>query len=312
MTTDEIKSRNPLPAILSAAGVALLPKNGALQALCPFHSEKSPSFYAYPNQRYKCYGCGEAGDVIAFIQRTRNVTFRAACDLLSGAPMSDVPILIKAEPKIVEPISEAVESHHMKLFREQEGTESYAAAAKALGVSVESFRAVLAAWSEKQRAWMFPLRRSDGKIIGFRFRDTRGNKWSMAGGHSGLIMPRNKIGEELWLCEGPTDLLALLTLGITSAVARPSAFGGIQMAIDFAKRMNVGRVVICADADRKLNEKTGEIENVGLAGAMKLARLIGIPARLWQPPEGSKDVRAALIGGMAFDKLISGISEISP
>ena len=41
-----------------------------LKGLCPFHSEKTPSFTVYPeNGSYYCFGCGSGGDVITFIKK---------------------------------------------------------------------------------------------------------------------------------------------------------------------------------------------------------------------------------------------------
>ncbi len=46
---------------------------------CPFHNERTPSFYVFPNTgTYKCFGCGEGGDVIHFFQKQNNVTFSEA------------------------------------------------------------------------------------------------------------------------------------------------------------------------------------------------------------------------------------------
>lgn len=48
----------------------------SFKALCPFHSEKSPSFNVNEQmQRYKCFGCGENGDVIEFLQKYEGMTF---------------------------------------------------------------------------------------------------------------------------------------------------------------------------------------------------------------------------------------------
>jgi DNA primase len=49
------------------------------KGLCPFHDEKSPSFYVDPARRsYKCFGCGEWGDVFDFVQKVEGVGFLAA------------------------------------------------------------------------------------------------------------------------------------------------------------------------------------------------------------------------------------------
>ena len=48
--------------------------------LCPFHTEKTPSFTVSPaKQMYHCFGCGAGGDVIAFIQAVQNCDFKEAC-----------------------------------------------------------------------------------------------------------------------------------------------------------------------------------------------------------------------------------------
>ena len=49
---------------------------GSLKGLCPFHDEKTPSFQVTPARGFfYCFGCGEGGDVITFIQKIDNLTF---------------------------------------------------------------------------------------------------------------------------------------------------------------------------------------------------------------------------------------------
>jgi len=51
--------------------------------LCPFHQEKTPSFTVYSDsQHYKCYGCGEAGDVFSFLMKRDGLAFREAAEVL--------------------------------------------------------------------------------------------------------------------------------------------------------------------------------------------------------------------------------------
>lgn len=56
----------------------------SLKGLCPFHDEKSPSFHVRPNHgHFHCFGCGEGGDVYAFVQKIEHVNFVESVELLA-------------------------------------------------------------------------------------------------------------------------------------------------------------------------------------------------------------------------------------
>jgi len=56
-----------------------------ITALCPFHDEKTPSFYIYIDKnQYHCYGCGVHGDSIDFIKAIRGYNFVEAVKYLMG------------------------------------------------------------------------------------------------------------------------------------------------------------------------------------------------------------------------------------
>jgi len=63
-----------------------LQRSGAnWRAVCPFHSEKTPSFFVSDTlQRYKCFGCGESGDVFTFLEKFDQMTFYEALEELAG------------------------------------------------------------------------------------------------------------------------------------------------------------------------------------------------------------------------------------
>ena len=58
---------------------------GSLKGLCPFHDEKTPSFTVRPTVgAYHCFGCGEGGDVISFVQKVEHLTFTEAVERLAA------------------------------------------------------------------------------------------------------------------------------------------------------------------------------------------------------------------------------------
>lgn len=81
---DEIRSRNEIVGVIG--GYVSLKRAGSnYQGLCPFHSEKTPSFSVNPaRQTYKCFGCGKGGNVFTFLMEYENITFPEAVESLAG------------------------------------------------------------------------------------------------------------------------------------------------------------------------------------------------------------------------------------
>src|SRR5579875_135480 len=98
---EEVRARTNIADVIGEQ-VTLKPAGvGALKGLCPFHDERSPSFNVRPAVgRFKCFGCGESGDVYAFLMKLDHVTFVEAAERLAdrigfrltyedGAPAQD-------------------------------------------------------------------------------------------------------------------------------------------------------------------------------------------------------------------------------
>lgn len=80
---DEIRARSDIVEVVSQY-VALKRTGKNFKGLCPFHAEKTPSFIVNPSlQRWRCFGCGQYGDVFDFIMRIENVTFIEAARMLA-------------------------------------------------------------------------------------------------------------------------------------------------------------------------------------------------------------------------------------
>lgn len=80
---DEVKSRCDIVSVISDY-IQLKQSGSNYSGLCPFHSEKTGSFHVNQNKQiYKCFGCGEGGDVINFVMKMENLDFMDACRLLA-------------------------------------------------------------------------------------------------------------------------------------------------------------------------------------------------------------------------------------
>lgn len=80
---EEIKNRLDIAQVIEKY-VPLRQAGKNYSGLCPFHQEKTPSFIVSPDiQRYKCFGCGETGDIFNFVQKIENIDFPEALEKLA-------------------------------------------------------------------------------------------------------------------------------------------------------------------------------------------------------------------------------------
>ncbi len=89
--TKQVKDAIDLVALISQ-NVKLQKMGANFKGLCPFHSEKTPSFYVNPQGQYfHCFGCGKTGDVFHWIQERENITFSEALELLAQQSGIELP-----------------------------------------------------------------------------------------------------------------------------------------------------------------------------------------------------------------------------
>lgn len=121
---EELSERADIVDIVSEY-VELKPKGSSLFGLCPFHSEKTPSFsVSQDKQFFHCFGCGAGGDVISFIMRSENLDFQDGVRLLAekvGMPVPDEGGKGDAErrARILEINKFAAKYYHSCLMGEQ-------------------------------------------------------------------------------------------------------------------------------------------------------------------------------------------------
>lgn len=103
------------------------------KALCPFHSEKTPSFVVFPETgRWHCFGCGEGGDVFTFLMKVENLTFPEALRRLADEAGISLPQATKSNVSREErdnlyAANEAAAVYYHALLLKSAGTREYVA-----------------------------------------------------------------------------------------------------------------------------------------------------------------------------------------
>ena len=128
---NEIKQRLNTKDVLTTYGIET---NSKWFACCPFHNEKTASFKVYDGDRgYYCFGCGESGDVITFVQKFFNLSFSEALskidtdfglNIYSERTFEDIrrshyqQMAVKAKKERAKREKEALDNEYWKAFDE--------------------------------------------------------------------------------------------------------------------------------------------------------------------------------------------------
>ena len=148
--TSEVKQRIDIVEVISAY-VAVQKAGRNFKALCPFHSEKHPSFFVFPEQQtWHCFGaCGTGGDVFSFVMKKEGVDFGEALRLLAqraGVTLSSPGLSGDVEDKRKETLSQindaAAEYFHHLLLNTQAGeaARNYLDKRKITAETIRGFR----------------------------------------------------------------------------------------------------------------------------------------------------------------------------
>lgn len=293
---DDMRARFPISSVLGPT-LKLQRRGHELQACCPFHADRTPSFYVFANdRRFICFGCGAQGDVLDVVQRVHHVGLREAVSLLGGGTL---PMVAPAPATSVE-----------KPRRRDEALSIWREAAPAPGTPVETYLRARGITSAIPRSLRFARLRygrkgplhpvmvalvasADNQAIGIQrtYLNEAGTgkaavskaKLSLGSVKGGAIRLA-PCAARLVVCEGIEDGFTLQQqMGLAVWVA---AGAGMLPAMRFPP--GVTSVVIGADADA-----------AGEAAARKAAHALalgGRQVRIIRPMEGFKDFNDELRG----------------
>ena len=215
----ELSDRNPIEDVVGEY-VQFTKRSGQnLFGLCPFHSEKTPSFSVSPSKQiYHCFGCGKGGSVINFIMEIENLSFPEAVEFLARRAGMKVPEQQSDPGKPKRDRLYALNRDAARFFYEQLSTPAGAAAVDymlrrgitpgtarrfGLGCAPESWDALCSAMKEKgyterelYDAGLVRRGKKGGVYDAFRGRlmfpviDVRGNVIAFSGRALGDVEPK--------------------------------------------------------------------------------------------------------------------------
>lgn len=317
---EEIKSRNDIVDVVSSY-VSLKRSGSNMQGLCPFHSEKTPSFVVFTaTQGYYCFGCGAGGDVITFIRQMENLEYIPALEFLAKRAGITLPENTRRTEggydrvRMLQMNKEAARYFRECLFDPKIGGEAMAylqgrgldsATVKrfGLGFAPASFTSLTSrlrdlGYTEEEliagflcgrsqtrgtlfdyfrNRVIFPIIDVSGNVIAFggRVMDDSQPKYLNSSDTPvfkksrnlfALNYARTACAEELILCEGYMDVIALHAAGFTNAVATL----GTALTSEQARIMSryTKKVLISYDSDaagqKAANRAIGILGEVGL------------------------------------------------
>ena len=127
---EEIKERLSIVDVVGQR-VQLKKAGRTLKGLCPFHNEKTPSFIVSPDRgTYHCFGCGEGGDIFAFLMKTENLDFPEALEALAqraGVTLKPRAVAAKDDERRerIFQLNAAAAQYYYSVLRGEQGRTGY-------------------------------------------------------------------------------------------------------------------------------------------------------------------------------------------
>jgi DNA primase len=145
-TVEQIKERLPIDEVIGS--YIKLEKSGkSLKAKCPFHNEKSASFFVSPDRGgYYCFGCGAKGDIFSFIEQFEGLDFRGALKVLAekaGVKLTPNEKIDNERDRLFEIMEEATKYFENEYSKSKEAQEYV----KSRGINDETRKSFRISWA---------------------------------------------------------------------------------------------------------------------------------------------------------------------
>ncbi|OKZ67148.1 MAG: hypothetical protein BHW02_00190 [Clostridium sp. 28_12] len=310
---EEVRQNNDVVDIISQY-VHLTRKGRNYFGLCPFHSEKSPSFSVSPDRQiFHCFGCGVGGNVYTFLMKIEGITFKESLEQLAERANIQLPTYENSadaakdelKAKVYKVNEFAAEFYHQNLYKPVAKIgQEYVKKRKMNRETLEAYKSGLVnknangTYIDRYRErLMFPICDARGKVIAFggrilddskikdpkfpqpKYINSPENVVYSKGRHLfGLNVAKKESAKKLLIVEGYMDVISLHQRGITNVV------GALGTALTeqqgWLLRKSTEQVILGFDADG-----AGQ---TAIERSMKILQKMGCDMRVLQI-EGAKD-----------------------
>lgn len=162
---EDVKSRLDVADVVGEYLQLKTAGSGAFKALCPFHNEKTPSFYiSRPRQTWHCFGCDQGGDIISFVMQIEGMEFREALEHLAQKAGVQLPAFDSqrsSQKKRIHEVNEIAmkffqaslntlpQAEHARVYVKRRGVDELTADLFRIGYAPDSWDSLTKALIEK-------------------------------------------------------------------------------------------------------------------------------------------------------------------
>ncbi|MFO0881783.1 MAG: hypothetical protein U0840_31175 [Gemmataceae bacterium] len=275
-------------------------------ALCPAHDDTQPSLSITERGDgvvlLKCHStCGcTAAEIMRSLGLDESFLFPTTYALITNEGRKRRRGRTRLDAEDLNSADVAPDRRLVKLLREARTDASRRVKKLADILSLPTAALTALGVGYRDGHWVFPERDHQRQLVGLAYRNQKGEKWSEAGGHRGLTLPRGGFDLQgpVHLSEGQTDTAALHAVGVC-AVGRPSAHTSRHVRhwlASLLRPMPERAVIVVGDRDR-----ADDGSRPGRDGARDLAYMLAEdlhrPVQWALPQPSYKDVRDQVVAG---------------
>jgi DNA primase catalytic core len=308
---DQIKQSVDIVTYAQNLGLELKQVGHRFRCSCPFHDDKTPSFYINPNEGYfHCFGCNKHGDVITLAREMNQLSFPEAVDHLKarvGYYPKENPIATKPpeqkqtklHSKLRGHLDDVVQHYHEDLLKHRKANQ-YLQRRGITKKAIDRFQIGYAGFrplqlppkqlEPLQQIGLFnkfgreayigrivvPIRNKHdeiAQIYGRSISDGKFNHYYLRLPHTTLFNPQSFRNSKIYLCESVIDTLSMYSNGVENACGIYGTHSLKDKHLEELVRSDADEIIIAYDNDKAGNDAAADLSEKLKKHNFKTSRL---------------------------------------